>query len=32
MALQAQKRTGGDYPVNLPLLEVLKQFWALNGK
>lgn len=32
MALQAQKRGGGDYPVNQPLLEVLKEGWSLNRR
>ncbi len=32
MALQAQKKEGGDYPVNAPLLEVLKEGWAKNAQ
>ena len=33
MALQAQKRDGsGDYPINEPLLALLKEAWGLNAK
>ncbi len=32
MALLAQKRDGGDFPVNRPLLVVLQEGWNLNRK
>lgn len=30
MALHAQKKDGGDYPINEPLLKVLKEGWKKN--
>ncbi len=30
MALQAQKKDGSCYPVNQPLLNVLKKAWEKN--
>lgn len=32
MALHAQKRDGGDYPINEPLLKVLKEGWRKNAQ
>ncbi len=32
MALQAQKKNGENYPVNQPLLKVLKEAWKKNAR
>ena len=32
MALHAQKRDGGDDPINEPLLKVLKEGWRKNAQ
>ena len=32
MALHAQKKDGSDYPINEPLLKVLKEGWKRNAE